>query len=236
MIQQPNTRWSRVLVVASCLAFLFPGLGGGADDVDLDQIISRCGRALGGSQGIQALRTLSFVRRNGDPKQDEYWEIRRPNLVRRTRPGRFILVFDGERAAYLKGPLRKDGSLGGPQILPDEHWPHFEIDIALYLPAFFDSPARYRGRATVNGVDTHSLEVSLPLGGTVVYWVDSESYLPIKVAVPAWELEHFFDDWAQVGGFMVPRTCRDPSKPEEIVHLDEVKVNGALGLDRFVMP
>jgi hypothetical protein len=156
--------------------------------------------------------------------------------VRRTRPGRFVLVFDGERAAYLKGPLRNDGSLGGPQILPDEHWPHFEIDIALYLPAFFDSPSRYTGRARVHGVDTYSLEVRLPLGGEVIYWVDSESYLPIKVAVPAWELEQVFGDWAPVGGFMMPHTCWDPSKPEEIAHLDEIKVNETLGLDRFVMP
>lgn len=236
MLDQHRTPRFRILTATSLAACVTICQGIGAGDLGVQTIVDRCGKALGVSSDSQALQTLSFVRRSGDPTRDEYWEIRRPNLVRRTRPERFVLVFDGQRAGFLEGPPEEDGTLRGPHLLPAEHWPHFEIDIALYFPAFFDTPAVYKGLATVEGTTAHLLEVNLPLGGRVLYWLDVESSLPIKVAVPDWELEMIFGDWTEVEGFKVPQTCWDPSKPNDIAHLEEWKVNVDLGMDRFATP
>jgi hypothetical protein len=147
-----------------------------------------------------------------------------------------VLVFDGARAAFVEGPVLDDGSLDGPHLVSADHWHHFEMDIALYVPAFFDYPAEFRGMTVVEGRNAYILHVNLPMGGEVVYWVDAESYLPIGVSLPDWELERAFGEWEKVGGYLLPRAFWAPSSPNDVTHLEHLEVNADLDDSRFRLP
>jgi hypothetical protein len=203
---------------------------------ELNEIIAACGRAMGGPDGVESLHSLSFRETGHGPGRDLLWEIRRPNLVRKERPGELVLVFDGMRAAFLEGPPLDSGALDQPHVVPAEHWHHFEMDIALYIPAFFDYPARYGGLTRVDGAAAHVIEVTLPMGGEVIYRVDAESSLPLTVALPAWSLERVFGDWREVDGSQVPGAYWSPSDPDSVTRMVDIAVNRELPEGRFAIP
>jgi catechol 2,3-dioxygenase-like lactoylglutathione lyase family enzyme len=102
--------------------------------------------------------------------------VKRPNLFRNENPSG-ILVFDGQRAAWAKREPDEKGNPRGPELIEAKSWRHFEVDIAILFPAFFDHAAEFRGIEKVNGADAYMLHVPLPLGGSVTYFVDGKSFL-----------------------------------------------------------
>jgi hypothetical protein len=191
---------------------------------------------MGGSGHLETLKTLKFEYRS--PGRDEFlkWEIIRPNLVRKEREGELVLLFDGQRAGFLEGPVQEDGTLEGPHLVPEEDWHHFEMDIALYIPAFFDHPAVHAGRTTVDGDPAHLLRVALPMGGIAVYAIDAESFLPIRVDLPDWDLQQRLGDFREVGGILYPHRFWSASDPSQVTVLENLEVNGELDRSRFVFP
>lgn len=136
--------------------------------------------------------------------------VKRPNLFRNEVRSGGVLVFDGRRAAWVKREPDADGKPRGPELVEPQSWRHFEIDIALVFPAFFDYPSELEGVEKVNGADAYKLHVSLPLGGAVTYYVDAASFLVTKRLVdwdgePKSELwENLVDGYLEVDGIHFP--------------------------------
>jgi len=202
----------------------------------VSDIVARCAGAMAPGGDVDDLRSLQFETRGSGGGPPTSWEIVRPNLVRKTREGAFVLVFDGSRAGFLQGPRQEDGTLQGPHLVPEAEWFDFELDIALYVPAFFDFPAEYAGLTEVGGKTAHLLRVVLPLGGVVVYAVDAGSYLPIQVEQRAWGYARRLEDFREELGFVLPHRYWSPSDSTQVTTLDHLVVNPELAEDRFRLP
>ena len=135
--------------------------------------------------------------------------LKRPNLFR-NEVASGVLVFDGRRAAWAERAPDEAGKPRGPELIEPASWRHFEVDIALLFPAFFDHPAELRGIEKVNGADAYVLHVALPLGSRVTYFVDATSFLVTRRLV-SWNggddptpWENVIDGWLDVGGIRFP--------------------------------
>jgi len=209
-----------------------------------ERIVARTADAMGGSERIAALRTLRIRTIYPDHAHPVISEIRRPNLLRTEGVGEYVLVFDGERAAFLERAPAEDGTPRGPELVDPEYSRDFELDIAFAFPAFFDYPSEYLGREVVAGVETHKLVVELPLGVPVTYFIDAETYLPLKaradITVDGTEYhpERSYGDYRETDGFLYPRAFTYFWQPEDVneATVEIVEVNVTLGDDRFAIP
>lgn len=222
-----------LLAIVAVLFIMFPAQ---AKTITSREVVDRCIEAMGGQETVDSFRNMRFLLRRPDPSKNIYWEIQRPNKVRKERPGKLVLVFDGERAGFVMGPPRTDGTLEGPHLVPAEDWHHFEMDIALYVPAFFDHPAEYQGMDQVGETTVHILKVTLPMGAKVIYALDADSFLPLRVSLPAWDYEQYVGDWKKVGDVMYFHRFWSGSDPGDITLLDELAFNVDPGKDRFTVP
>ena len=125
--------------------------------ITAEHLVEECAQAMGGMEKIDGLETMRTAQHWPDHGIIRY-EIKRPNLVKMGDD----LVFDGERAAWLTG-----------ELVPEEEWKDFEMDIGWYVPAFFDYPAEYLGTEVIDNIETHILRVTLPLGAVMTYNLDS---------------------------------------------------------------
>ena len=135
--------------------------------------------------------------------------VKDPNLFRNETPSG-VLVFDGKRAAWVTRAPDQAGNARGPELIEPGSWRHFEVDIALVVPAFFDHPAELKGIAQVNGSDAYELLVTLPLGGVVTYFVDAKSFLVTRRLV-RWDgaddtnlWENIVNGWLDADGIRCP--------------------------------
>ncbi len=205
-------------------------------NVTLDEIIARSGEAMGYGEGFQELKKLRFQLHSDGKDGVTNWEISRPNLVRKEWDRGVVLVSDGDRAAFLAGPRDDNGDLKGPHMIPEEDWHHFEMDIALYIPAYFEYPAELVETTEYEGHSVHRISVKLPLGGMVIYLVDGKTFLPVNIRLPSWKYEIEPENWIEVDGFKVYRTARSPSHPDHGSTLENVEVNPELNPARFAIP
>jgi len=182
-----------------------------------DEIIQRAWAAMFGnakSEDIRSLCVESFFHGSAIPSRQT---VKRPNLFR-NEVSSGVLVFDGKRAAWIERKPDENGKPLGPEVLDQAHWRHFEVDIALLLPAFFDYPSEYMGKEAVEGADTYKIRVTLPLGGKVIYFVDAGSFLVKKRLVswdggsPAAYWENTMTGHKQYDGILFPEGCSYPGK------------------------
>jgi len=208
-----------------------------------ERIVARAARAMAGSGRIEDVKTLRVTMVYPDHEYPVVTEIARPNRMR-TRGGSNVVVFDGQRGAFLERPPAADGTPQGPELIEPKYVKDFELDIAFLFPAFFDHPSEYLGHETVEGVDAHKLRVVLPLGIRTTYFVDAESYLPIKVTADVtidgteYHPGRIFRDYQDQGGLKYPRAVKywwTADKVETAV-VELVEVNVPLGEDRFTIP
>jgi len=111
--------------------------------------------------------------------------IRRPAQFR-NESDNITLIFDGTRAAIIDHSKAQEGGVGELEIVDSAYLSHFEVDIALAFPAFFEYPSVYRGKARVGDAECWELFVNLPRGGHLSYFVDTTNYLVIKRLV-SWD-------------------------------------------------
>ncbi|MFC2119402.1 hypothetical protein ACFLSY_12245 [Bacteroidota bacterium] len=102
--------------------------------------------------------------------------IIRPNLFR-NEIASGVLVFDGKQAAWVERKPDEKGNKLYPEMIESEYWRHFEVDIAVIFPAFFDFPCELRGVKKKGERKVYELYVDLPLGSNVSYFVDAETFL-----------------------------------------------------------
>jgi len=163
-----------------------------------ERLIDECARAMGGVEKIEAFETMRFAQRFPDHARPVHYEIKRPNCVRMGDE----LVFDGTRAAWLTG-----------ELVPEGEWKDFEVDIAWYIPAFFDYASDYLGTETLDGIETHRLQVVLPLGAIMTYSLDAETYLVLKATAlfrigdSEHHSERTYSDYRLQDGLLYPYAC-----------------------------
>jgi len=209
-----------------------------------ERIVARSADAMGGSEMIAALTTLRIRTVYPDHAYPVISEIRRPNQMRTEGVGEYVLVFDGQRGAFLERAPAEDGTPQGPELIDTKYSRDFELDIAFAFPAFFDYPSEYLGREVVDGVETHKLVVELPLGVPMTYFIDADTYLPLKaradITVDGTEYhpERVYGDYRETEGFLYPRTFTYFWLPDDVneASVEAVDVNVTLADDRFAIP
>lgn len=230
--------WSfRCLWVLACIRCFAPSALR-AQQYTAEEMVGLVAEAMGGVARIDALETIRFGLQH--LRFQDYdivgWEIKRPNLLRKETT-MSAWVFDGERACTVKQPPNEGGSPRGPAMLPADEWSHFVVDMALWFPAFFDYSPEYLGVRTVDGVESHVLQVNLPLGQTNTYLIDPRTFLPWKSIGTAledapfwWELR----DFREVGGVLFPHAVA--LNGEVVRALQKVEFDVTLPDAGFVIP
>lgn len=196
------------ILLVSMIAISAPGQTAGAS-LTRDEIVARAWKAMFGERRSEDIRSLSLEAYYHGRAVPSRMTVRRPNLFRNENPFG-VLVFDGQRAAWAKREPDDKGNPRGPELIPPAQWRHFEVDIALLFPAFFDHPAEFKGSEKVNGNDAYILYVPLPLGANVTYFVDSRSFLVTRRLVnwdgdpKAEPWENLIEGYADVDGMRFP--------------------------------
>jgi len=199
------------LVAAALLSF--SAIGVRAQDTEptmtKDEVIGKAWTAMFGERRDGEVRSLAVDAYFHGSTVPSRMTVKRPNFIRNElRDG--VLVFDGKRAAWVERKPDENGKPRGPELIEPQYWRHFEVDIALLFPAFFDHSSELRGIEQVNGSDAYVLLVPLPLGGRVTYFVDTESFLVTRRLV-SWNgsddptpWENLVDGWLDVDGIRFP--------------------------------
>ncbi|MFC1574452.1 hypothetical protein ACFL3Z_00035 [Gemmatimonadota bacterium] len=212
-----------------------------AQQVTAEDVVTACAEALGGRATIDSFRTLRIRYTLPDHSGQSHIEIKRPNLIRSGD----VVVFDGKRAAFLDRGPAADGTPRPAQLIDREEWKDFEVDIARYFPAFFDYPSEYLGMEALEGIETHKLDVVLPLGGKVTYYIDAATYLPFMVESRVnlfgkeYRSQRFLGDYREVGGILYPHQFTYYSPHVRVMYsltLDALEINIPLDNERFRLP
>jgi hypothetical protein len=164
--------------------FLTAHVKGQEPELTKKQIIERAWKARFGDKdatGIQTIYYESFFHGSEEPGRHY---LKRPHFYRNESP-KAILIFDGKKAAMI--PVGEGGEKAGePEWVDSIYWAHFEVDVALAFPAFFEYESEYLGIHSEGAGRTYELFVELPLGGSVTYFIDAETFL-ISRRLVSWE-------------------------------------------------
>jgi hypothetical protein len=210
---------------------------GSTPQLSADQIVARCAQAMGGQEKINALKTMRFHPIFPDHGYKPLpFELKRPNLSRVLNSR---LVFDGRRACFLKGSTGKTG----PEMVDDEEWQDYEVEIGFYFPAFFEYRSEFLGEFTVEERGTYALDVTLPLGARLTYFIDKETFLPLKVTAvftirgTIFRPERIYSDYKEVAGILFPHGFTY-SSPHGILKgvMESIDLNVPLPDELFAIP
>jgi hypothetical protein len=201
-------RYPLILVLGCMIAISASGQAGNAA-LSKEEVVARAWKAMFGERSSTDIRSLYVEGYFHGRALPSRMTLRRPDLFRNENPSG-VLVFDGQRAAWAKREPDEKGNPRGPELIEAQYWRHFEVDIALLFPAFFDHPAELKGIEKVNGSDAYRLYVPLPLGGNVTYFVDARSFLVTRRLV-SWEgdpktepWENLIDGYVNYDGILFP--------------------------------
>ncbi len=231
-------------VAVSALAVTLTVLVPACRQPTAERIVAAAADAMAVAGSMEELRTLRIRITYPDHEYPVVTEISRPNRMRTEGVGNYVLVFDGERGAFLERPPAEDGTPQGPELIDPVYLRDLELDIAFVFPAFFDHPSEYLGREVVEGVDTHKLGVTLPLGVRLTYFIEVESHLPLKVVADVtvdgteYHPGRVYNEYEDRGGVMYPGTITYWWMPDEVetAVVEAVEINVQLGDDRFTIP
>lgn len=233
-----TNRW---FAVAGLLVLVVTTPSIGAQKTTAKEIVSRCAEAMGGRGRIDALKTLRITMVYPDHEGTIRTEIKRPN---RSRSGD-VLVFDGERAAFLDRGSAADGTRRPAELVDPEEWKDFEMVIGFSFPAFFDYPPEYLGMVAIEGIETHKLGVNLPMGGRLIYYVEAATNLPLLVESyvtmrgNTYRSQRILMDYRESEGILYPHafTYYSPKVRKMFtVTLETLELNPPLHDDRFKVP
>jgi hypothetical protein len=217
----------------------------------VDDIIARYIKRVGGSETIQAITTLRRIGKfTGDDGLEAIvvQESTRPNKVRQEfsiQGMTAINAYDGVNGWKID-PFegKKD-----PESLSEEEMRSIVED------SDFDEPLiNYRqkgnkvefvGMDQVEGTDVYKLKVTLKSGDTRYYYMDTDSYVPIKyetkriIRGTPQESERILGDYKQVGGWFLPffmETREKGSSGSQKITFDTIEFNVPIDTTRYVRP
>ena len=239
------------LAFASALVFAAPLPAQSTGTPTADEIIARFVKTVGGAEKIQSIRTL---RRVGKFTGDDGFEA--AVIVENTRPNKVREEFSIQGMtgvnAYDGANGWKIDPFGGkkdPESLSEEEMRSIVED------SDFDEPLiNYQqkgnkvelvGMDQIEGTDVYKLKVTLKSGDTRYYYMDTDSYVPIKyetkriIRGTPQETETTLGDYKQVGGWYLPfslETRQKGSSGSQKITFDRIEFNVPIDSTRYNRP
>lgn len=173
-----------VVVIMSTSTLIFYAENGNST-ITKKEIIAKSWKAMFGKLTNEEVKTIYVEGFFHGRKIPNRMTVKRPNKFR-NEVSSGILVFDGVKAAWVKRNPDEKGNPRHPEIINSDYWLHFEVDIALIFPAFFEYDSEYRGIKTIDGERFYQIYVKLPKGAYLIYFIDAEDFL-IKKRLVSWE-------------------------------------------------
>lgn len=198
-------RTQRLILLVILTSLGTEGVALPTDPFAADAVVAQCIEAMGGQEKLDALHSLRVTMHwpdHGTLRTD----IERPNRSSLGMNGE--VVFDGDRAAMLKrGP---DGTRVCDMAVPEGDLVDFDVDIAWYVPAFLDYPAVYAGTATLGNGEMDVLEVTLPRGAVMTYYISTATHLVDTIQAffifydQELRIERTYSDYREQDGVLYP--------------------------------
>jgi len=216
-----------------------------------DEIIAHYMKTVGGAEKIQAVKTL---RRVGKFTGDDGFEAQviqessRPNRVREEfslQGMTGINAYDGVNGWKID-PF---GGKKDPESLSDEELRSIvedsDFDELLIDYKAKGNKVEYVGMDNVEGTDVYKLKVTLKSGDTRTYYMDTDSYVPIKyetkriIRGTPQESETTLGDYKPVGGWYLPfsmETRQKGSSGSQKITFDKIEFNVPIDSTRYFRP
>ena len=242
----------RLLTAALSLALSIPLYAQStASPPTADDLIARYLKTVGGAEKVQSIKSLRRAgkyRGSGGFEAIYIQENKRPDLVREE----FVLqgmtavnAWDG-KTGWKIDPFagKKDA-----EPLSEDEMRNILID------ADFDEPivdyarkgnkVAFGGMDQVEGTDVYKLNVTLKNGDTRTYYLDTDSYVPIKIddkrtiRGSEQEFETILGDYKPVDGYFIPFSIESGPKTQQEkgkINWEKVEANVALDDVRFKKP
>jgi hypothetical protein len=239
------------LLTLTSVAVIGSGTSASAQTPTADDIIAHYIKTIGGADKIQSIRTL---RRIGKFTGDDGFEAgvvqesSRPNRIRKefsiqgmTR----IKAYDGANG-WMIDPF---GGKKDPESLSEEEMR------SIVEESDFDEPlinyrqkgnrVEFAGTDQVEGTEVYKLRVTLKSADTRTYYMDTDSYVPIKVETKQiirgtpQETETTLGDYKQVGGWFLPFSMEGREKGSSWswkITLDKIEFNVPIDSTRYFRP
>jgi hypothetical protein len=239
-----------MLITVACLLVI--GAPAGAQStLTADDIIARYIKTVGGADKIQSINTL---RRVGKYTGDDGFEAivveesTRPNKVREEFSIQGMTGINAYDGAY-GWKIDPFGGKKDPESLSEEELRSIVED------ADFDEPLiDYKAKGNkvalvgmdqVEGTDVYKLKVTLKSGDTRIYYMDTDSYVPIKyetkriIRGTPQESETSLGDYKQVGGWFLPFSMeirQKGSSGSQKITFDKIEFNVPIDITRYSRP
>ena len=216
-----------------------------------DEIIARYIKTAGGIDKIEAIRTL---RRVGKFTTDDGFEAAvveensRPNRVREefsVQGMTGINAYDGA-TGWKIDPFqgKKDAeSLSDEELRGIVEDSDFDEPLIDYKQK--GNKVEFVGMDQIEGTDVYKLRVTLKSGDTRTYYMDTDSYVPIKyetkriIRGTPQESETTLGDYKQVGGWFLPfslETRQKGSAGSQKITFDKIEFNVPIDTTRYYRP
>lgn len=243
------TRRMLVLLAAALLAGT-----AAAQDLSLDQILDKNLAAIGGSDALKAIQTITIsakmVMGGGAMEAPMFMQMKRPNKIRTeiTIQGRKIITgYDGTDG-WMINPMQGNNE---PQKMPERQLKsaaqEAEIETALgALKTIRDAghTVELVGKEDVEGSPAYRIKVTRKSGDVHTYFLDAEKFLPTKeiskvpTAGQEMEIESFPGNYKKVGGIVIAHAVEQKAGGRSIVQvtIDKIEVNLPMDDTIFQMP
>jgi len=216
-----------------------------------DDIIARYIKTVGGVDKIQSIKTL---RRVGKYTGDDGFqavviqESTRPNKVREefsVQGMTAINAYDGANGWKIDpfGGKKDAESLSEEEMRSIIEDSDFDEPLIDYKAK--GNKVELVGMDQIEGTDVYKLKVTLKSGDIRYYYMDADSYVPIKyetkriIRGTPQESETTLGDYKQVGGWFLPfsiETRQKGSSGSQKITLDKIEFNVPIDTTRYVRP
>ena len=233
------------------LAMLAPVVNADTAALTLDQVLAKHYDAMG---GLEKLKKIQTMRMSGKMQMGPGMEA--PFTLEKKRPAmqRMEFTFSG-----MTGIQAYDGGKGwsvmpfmgkkDPEPMSDDDAKEM-ADQADFDGALVDWKAKGHtvelvGKEAIEGADTYKLKLTKKGGEVEYYYLDAETFLPIKlegkrkIRGTEVEGESTLGDYKEVSGIMVPFSMTNGVKGsdrKQTMTFDKVEVDIPLENSRFMMP
>src|SRR5215468_708147 len=236
--------------------FFLPGLAacamtaGGASAQTVDEIISKNIQARGGLEKLKAIRTLRTTVKfsDGSFRAEFRQENKRPGKVREE----FIIQGMAQIQAYDGKTGWQISPFGGrkdPDLMSQDDMKSLIVDGDLDGPLVDYKEKGHItelvGHDSMEGTDCYKIKLSMKNGDIRYYYLDSDSYLELKVEIQTTirgalqESELYYGDYEQVNGIYYPFAVEQAQKGSSSraqFTVEKIEQNVDLDDTLFAMP
>jgi hypothetical protein len=240
----------KLLFILGTLAVITASAGA-QTTLTADDIIARYIKTVGGADKIQAVKTLRRVGKfTGDGRFEAIVveESTRPNKVREEfslQGMTAINAYDGSNGWKIDpfGGKKDAEALSEEELRGIIEDSDFDEPLIDYKAK--GNKVELVGMDQVEGTDVYKLKVTLKSGDTRYYYMDTDSYVPIKydtkriIRGTPQETETTLGDYKQVGGWYLPfsmETRQKGSSGSRKITLDKIEFNVPIDTTRYARP